>query len=78
MSGNAQYHVSTSEPAIFHLCLRSDSNHCDVLAPLGLEDLFGMVLRPTLRFAEHKREVYETRIHAKGWLERWPCLRRME
>lgn len=57
---------------------RSDSNHCDVLAPLGLEDLFGMVLRPTLRFAEHKREVYETRIHAKDWLERWPCLRCME
>lgn len=54
---------------------RSASTSCKVLAPLGLEDLFDMLIRPTRHFALHKREVHEARVSNKGWLKRWPLLR---
>jgi hypothetical protein len=54
---------------------RSDQDHCDVAAPFGLDDLFGLIVRPTPRFADDKRQLYDNRIQAKGWLETWPLLR---
>jgi hypothetical protein len=44
-----------------------------VVAPYGLEDLFGLVCRrnPTRVSAEF----YERRVADKGWAERWPDLR---
>jgi uncharacterized protein len=54
---------------------RSDDDQCDIAAPLGLDDLFGLVLRPTPRFALDKREAYHDRIKTKGWLVTWPLLR---
>jgi len=50
----------------------------EILAPLGLEDLFGGVIRPGPRFTGEKRGIVERRIAAKGWLARWPLLRRAE
>ncbi|MCS0582633.1 nucleotidyltransferase family protein [Massilia pinisoli] len=47
----------------------------DVAAPFGLDDLFGLAVRPTRRFALEKRAVYLARIRAKDWLGRWPQLR---
>ena len=54
---------------------RSDQDHCDVAAPFGLDDLFALVVRPTPRFADDKRQLHDKRIRAKGWLETWPLLR---
>ena len=54
---------------------RGDQDRCEVAAPFGLHDLFGLILRPTPRFADDKRQLYDNRIQAKGWLELWPLLR---
>lgn len=50
-------------------------DHLEVAAPFGLDDLFGLILGPTPRFAVDKRPLYDARIQAKGWLEMWPLLR---
>ena len=47
----------------------------EVAAPFGLDDLFGLAVRPTGRFVEERRAVYLERIRAKDWLVRWPRLR---
>jgi hypothetical protein len=48
----------------------------ELAAPWGLEDLLGLVLRPTPRFAADpaKRAVFEARRTAKAWQRRWPLL----
>ncbi|SHJ05926.1 hypothetical protein SAMN02745194_01643 [Roseomonas rosea] len=46
-----------------------------VLAPLGLSDLLGGVLRPGPRFTGAKRALFEERVAAKRWRSRWPLLR---
>lgn len=50
-------------------------NTIEVAAPFGLDDLFGLAVRPTRGFALEKRAVYVARIGAKDWLARWPRLR---
>lgn len=45
-----------------------------VLAPFGLDDLFGMVVRPTPFFREGRMEPYRARLRAKKWESRWPRL----
>ncbi|WBV42455.1 nucleotidyltransferase family protein [Pseudoroseomonas cervicalis] len=49
----------------------------ELLAPLGLEDLFGLVLRPTpVAAADPVRlAAFHARIEGRGWLRRWPRLR---
>lgn len=48
-----------------------------LLAPLGVDDLTGLILRPTPYAAERpmKLRQYWARIEAKGWRARWPLLR---
>lgn len=53
----------------------NEAGHCEVAAPLGLNDLFGLILRPTPRFAQGKRALYHERLRAKAWHLRWPLLR---
>ena len=48
---------------------------CEIAAPMGLADLFGLILRPTPRFTDEKRHIYADRLKSKGWLELWPMLR---
>lgn len=48
---------------------------CDVAAPLGLEDLFGLIVRPTHRFVTQKRAIFEARFESKRWMSRWPALK---
>jgi hypothetical protein len=55
---------------------RWDGRRVAVLAPLGLEDLLGGVIRPGPRFTGEKLGIVESRIATKGWLARWPLLRR--
>ena len=46
----------------------------DVAAPLGLDDLFGLVVRPTGRFVVEKHVVYLERVRSKQWEQLWPSL----
>lgn len=51
------------------------SGDIEVLAPYGLDDLFQGFIRPTPRFENEKRDVFDNRYRAKRWLEKWPFLR---
>jgi len=46
----------------------------ELLAPLGLDDLFELRVRPTEHF-RGKPEVYRQRLRGKAWTRRWPQLR---
>jgi len=46
----------------------------ELLAPHGLDDLLGLVLRPTPAFVG-RTGVIQARMEAKGWRARWPLLR---
>jgi hypothetical protein len=52
----------------------NDSGDIEVAAPLGLDDLFDLRVRPTRRFAAEKHAVYLDRIRSKNWQASWPCL----
>ncbi|WP_242123440.1 nucleotidyltransferase family protein [Sphingobium sp. Sx8-8] len=54
----------------------TDDGLLEVNAPLGLEDLFSLKLAPTSAFSGAKYAQFEARIAAKGWLRRYPMLRR--
>lgn len=53
---------------------RSINGRVELLVPFGVDDLVGMVIRPTLAFAE-RLEIVRERIAAKGWFTRWPGLK---
>jgi hypothetical protein len=57
------------------VAMRLTGDGLDVLAPFGLADLFGLVVRPTPAFATDKLPVVQARMSEKRWLERWPRLR---
>lgn len=44
-----------------------------IVAPCGLHDLFGLVVRPNL-VAPNAAAVYRKRMATKRWIERWPKL----
>jgi hypothetical protein len=46
----------------------------EILAPFGVDDVLGMILRPVPAY-RGKPEVLRARLEAKGWLTRWPRLR---
>jgi len=54
---------------------RTIRDECEIAAPFGLDDLFGLKLRPTPAFATEKRAVFEYRIEEKRWLRDWSRLR---
>ena len=47
-----------------------DADTVRLVAPLGLDDLLGMVVRPNL--ARMSMAAWEERARKKRWLERWP------
>lgn len=51
-----------------------EGDACEVAAPLGLEDLLGLRLRPAGQFATSKRHLYRQRIASKHWVTTWPLL----
>lgn len=54
--------------------VRMRDTHIDIIAPHGLDDLFGMVSRPV--FAEpHMMRFYHERMTSKNWPARWPQVR---
>ena len=46
----------------------------EINAPLGLEDLFALVLRPTPRFTTDKLSIFLDRVSSKSWIDRYPKL----
>jgi hypothetical protein len=46
----------------------------EVAAPLGLDDLFSLVVRPTERFRTEKYALFLDRVQSKRWQEIWPEL----
>ncbi|UFQ96450.1 nucleotidyltransferase family protein [Pseudomonas wenzhouensis] len=51
-----------------------EQDRLEVAAPLGLEDLFGLIVRPAGRFQNEKSQIYQQRLHDKNWLATWPKL----
>lgn len=60
------------------IAARRQASGCEIAAPLGFDDLFALILRPTPRFREDKRAIYEERMRSKSWCDAWPRLTRME
>lgn len=49
----------------------------ELIAPHGVDDLIGLVARPTPAF-RGRADVVATRVREKGWQARWPRLRVLE
>jgi hypothetical protein len=56
------------------IAARIEGGHVEVLAPHGVGDLVGLIVRPTSRFA-CKMSAYQKRIAEKDWKQRWPNLK---
>jgi hypothetical protein len=80
-NGDAAYASTTDamrywpETATAVAIRRNDRDHCEIAAPFGLDDLFGLIIRPTPHFAGDRYQLYRNRMRAKGWLESWSLLR---
>ena len=48
-----------------------DADKLDLIAPHGLDDLMGLVVRPTAYHQTHD-EAFKKRIHTKDWRKNWP------
>lgn len=60
------------------VAVRQTEQGCiEVAAPFGLQDLFGLIVRPGPCFADTKRDVVLDRTRTKQWLRIWPGLRLM-
>jgi hypothetical protein len=46
----------------------------EVAAPFGLDDLFGLIVRPAGRFVVDKHAMYRERVLSKQWEQTWPGL----
>jgi hypothetical protein len=55
---------------------RAGKDRLDIASPLGLDDLFSLILRPTQRFAVEKLPIFEERVRSKEWMAGWPLLQR--
>lgn len=52
----------------------NDANEVELIAPYGIDDLVGLILRPTPHM-KHRMQDFENRITKKHWLEKWPKLK---
>jgi len=83
-NGDAPYRSATDamrhwpETATAVAARRLSPDTCEIAAPLGLEDLLRLAVRPTRRFVRDKRHIYEERVRSKDWLGAWPLLHREE
>lgn len=60
------------------VAVRLSGNNLEINAPLGLDDLFQLRLRPTPYFASVRRAIFDQRVADKGWLSRYPRVRMAE
>ena len=79
-NGDAPYRSATDamrywpETATAVAARRQGFDQCEIAAPLGLDDLLQLALRPTSRFVTEKREIFDQRVKAKAWMLSWPNL----
>ena len=52
-----------------------EQDEVEIAAPLGLEDLFGLIVRPAGRFKADKQPIYRERLLGKNWQATWPKLK---
>ena len=80
-NGDAAYASATEamrywpETATAVAARRLSGEECEIAAPLGLEDLIKLILRPTAQFSGGKRHIFDERVSTKNWLATWPLLR---
>jgi hypothetical protein len=81
-SGSTVYR--DTEDAIRHwpetataIAARINGDRVEVIAPHGVDDLVGLVVRPTPAFME-RLPAYRSRLASKNWALRWPGLRFIE
>lgn len=55
------------------IAARIFGDNVEVIAPHGIDDLVGMIVRPSPAFAR-KLPVYRSRLASKDWARRWPRL----
>ena len=55
------------------IAARMSAGKVEIIAPHGIDDLVGLIVRPTPNFAD-KLTIYRNRIAAKNWARRWPGL----
>jgi len=55
------------------IAARTITDKVEIIAPHGIDDLVGMVVRPGPNFV-HKLAVFRNRIATKKWAQRWPGL----
>jgi uncharacterized protein len=78
-NGDAPYH-STADAVrrwpetATAVAARIDAGRVEILAPHGIDDLVGLIVRPTPAFRDKPEQVLN-RLAAKDWLRRWPRLR---
>lgn len=58
-------------PTAVGVALAGDGS-IEVLAPFGLGDLLGMVIRPTPHARSSRMAAFRQRLEAKPWLKQWP------
>ncbi len=51
-----------------------DTGRLELLAPLGVEDLVTLCLRPTPHARAHRLDAYRARLASKPWRTQWPRL----
>lgn len=56
------------------IAARLNAGRVELLAPLGLEDLLSLTLRPTA-VGKRKLDQFEERLRTRNWQERWPAMR---
>lgn len=56
------------------VAVRLSGESLQLLAPLGIDDIWELRVRPTEHF-RHKTDIYRARLAAKNWPARWPKLR---
>lgn len=54
------------------VAVRLGSHAPELLAPLGLDDLLNLRLRPTPYARANRLEAYQDRLRRKRWTEQWP------
>ncbi|MEO1160554.1 MAG: nucleotidyltransferase family protein [Pseudomonadota bacterium] len=55
------------------IAARMSAGKVEIIAPHGIDDLVGLIVRPTPNFA-HKLTIYQNRVATKNWARRWPKL----
>jgi hypothetical protein len=71
---NAQDAIARWPETATAIAIRKTSAHIELIAPHGIDDLLGIIARPTPAFRS-KTDVVARRIEDRRWRARWPRLR---